>query len=114
MFFPNILYIYIHIYIDILYTYIYIIYIYNIYILYIYIYNIVHNKYVFLQLKQLKISGPGPLKSAEIGMETCLAPLRAWLRCTRRAEEKVSHALAGLSKASARNPWKFLGQKLNK
>lgn len=41
-------------------------------------------------------------------METCLAPLRAWLRCTRRAEEKVSHALAGLSKASARNPWKCL------
>ena len=43
-----------------------------------------------------------------VAMETCLAPLRAWLRCTRRAEEKVSHALARLSKVSARNPWKFL------
>ena len=49
------------------------------------------------------------LFSASVAMELCLAPFRAWLRCTSQAEEKASHALGSMSKLCAKNPWKLLG-----
>eukprot|EP00913_Durusdinium_trenchii_P031973 g29946.t1 len=52
------------------------------------------------------------LFSASVAMELCLAPFRAWLRCTSQAEEKASHALGSMSKLCAKNPWKCIALSL--
>ncbi len=39
-----------------------------------------------------------------VGMEC----LKAWLRCTSRAEDAVSHGLAKVAKVSSQHPWKRL------